>query len=195
MGSMESLSSHSSEQNSCSKTGSPSRSKHKGSGSLCWTTSSPSSNGPKSPPCTASPDSSSKEDANKTDGEWEEALSTSPGDRSSPASEILQRTLGETLEDHGEEQHSLSTCSSLTSLHISEGKKAAFLHDVEAKSRNPASYPLTTHNPPFNRTLTACANKHQHQQNAVNFTCKIISGQLALKMKQALRELRGLVLK
>uniref|UniRef100_A0A673KPP4 Rho GTPase-activating protein 42-like n=1 Tax=Sinocyclocheilus rhinocerous TaxID=307959 RepID=A0A673KPP4_9TELE len=123
MGSMESLSSHSSEQNSCSKTGSPSRTKHKASGSLCWTTPSPSSNGPKSPACTTSPDSSSKEDANKTDGEWEEALSTSPGDRSSPASELLQTTLGETLEDHGEERHSLSTCSSLTSLHISEGKK------------------------------------------------------------------------
>uniref|UniRef100_A0A8C2ABR2 Rho GTPase activating protein 42a n=1 Tax=Cyprinus carpio TaxID=7962 RepID=A0A8C2ABR2_CYPCA len=123
MGSMESLSSHSSEQNSCSKTGSPSRTKHKASGSLCWTTPSPSSNGPKSPACTTSPDSSSKEDANKTDGEWEEALSTSPGDRSSAASELLQTTLGETLEDHGEERHSLSTCSSLTSLHISEGKK------------------------------------------------------------------------
>ncbi|XP_052393259.1 rho GTPase-activating protein 42 isoform X1 [Carassius gibelio] len=121
MGSMESLSSHSSEQNSCSKTGSPSRTKHKASGSLCWTTPSPSSNGPKSPACTTSPDSSSKEDANKTDGEWEEALSTSPGDRSSQASELLQTTPGETLEDHGEETHSLSTCSSLTSLHISEG--------------------------------------------------------------------------
>uniref|UniRef100_A0A8C1J7Z8 Rho GTPase-activating protein 42 n=1 Tax=Cyprinus carpio TaxID=7962 RepID=A0A8C1J7Z8_CYPCA len=121
MGSMESLSSHSSEQNSCSKTGSPSRTKHKVSGSLCWTTPSPSSNGPKSPACTTSPDSSSKEDANKTDGEWEEALSTSPGDRSSAASELLQTTLGETLEDHGEDRHSLSTCSSLTSLHISEG--------------------------------------------------------------------------
>lgn len=117
MGSMESLSSHSSEQNSCSKTGSPSRNKHKASGSLCWTTPSPSSNGPKSPTCTTSPDSSSKEDANKTDGEWEEALSTSPGDRSSPASELLHRTLGETAED----QRSLSSCSSLTSLHISEG--------------------------------------------------------------------------
>uniref|UniRef100_A0A673KVS4 Rho GTPase-activating protein 42 n=1 Tax=Sinocyclocheilus rhinocerous TaxID=307959 RepID=A0A673KVS4_9TELE len=128
MGSMESLSSHSSEQNSCSKTGSPSRTKHKASGSLCWTTPSPSSNGPKSPACTTSPDSSSKEDANKTDGEWEEALSTSPGDRSSPASELLQTTLGETLEDHGEERHSLSTCSSLTSLHISEGKKKIYCH-------------------------------------------------------------------
>ncbi|XP_057216906.1 rho GTPase-activating protein 42 isoform X2 [Triplophysa rosa] len=121
MGSMESLSSHSSEQNSCSKTGSPSRTKHKPSGSLCWTTSTPSSNGPKSSAYTTSPDSSSKEDANKTDGEWEEALSTSPGDRGSPISELLQRPLGEQLEGHGEERRSLSAASSLTSLHISEG--------------------------------------------------------------------------
>uniref|UniRef100_A0A8C2I7R8 Rho GTPase activating protein 42a n=1 Tax=Cyprinus carpio TaxID=7962 RepID=A0A8C2I7R8_CYPCA len=76
MGSMESLSSHSTEQNSCSNTGSPSCTKHKASGNLCWATPSPSSNGPKSPACTTSPDSSSKEDANKTDGEWEQALST-----------------------------------------------------------------------------------------------------------------------
>ncbi|XP_056587591.1 rho GTPase-activating protein 42 isoform X1 [Triplophysa dalaica] len=119
MGSMESLSSHSSEQNSCSKTGSPTRAKHKPSGSLCWTT--PSSNGPKRSAYTTSPDSSSKEDANKTDGEWEEALSTSPGDRGSPISELLQRPLGEQLEGHGEVRRSLSTASSLTSLHISEG--------------------------------------------------------------------------
>lgn len=33
------------------------------------------------------------------------------------------------MEDHGEERHSLSTCSSLTSLHISEGKnKYVSLH-------------------------------------------------------------------
>ncbi|XP_051536284.1 rho GTPase-activating protein 42-like isoform X3 [Myxocyprinus asiaticus] len=121
MGSMESLSSHSSEQNSCSKTGSPSCSKHMASGSLCWTTHSPSSNGPKSSACTTSPDSSSKEDTTKTDGEWEEALSTSPGDRGSPVPELLQKPLGERLEEHGEEQRSLSSCSSLTSLHISEG--------------------------------------------------------------------------
>ncbi|TRY99637.1 hypothetical protein DNTS_004828 [Danionella cerebrum] len=115
MGSMESLSSHSSEQNSCSKTGSPPRPKHIAPGSLCWTTPPPSSNGPKITACNTSPDSSSKEDANKTDGEWEEALSTSPGDRSSPVSELLQRGLRETPADH------LSSCSSLTSLHISEG--------------------------------------------------------------------------
>ncbi|MBN3297924.1 RHG42 protein, partial [Amia calva] len=68
MGSIESLSSHSSEQNSSSKTSS-SQQKNKSGSSLGWTASQASSNGPKSPTCTASPDSSSKEDTAKTDGE------------------------------------------------------------------------------------------------------------------------------
>ncbi|KAI4877906.1 hypothetical protein NFI96_017400 [Prochilodus magdalenae] len=121
MGSMESLSSHSSERNGCSKASSPSRSKHKISGSLCWTTPSPSSNGPKSPPGTTSPDSSSKEDAAKTDGEWEEALSSLPTGRASPAPELPHRAEEQSPEEHRAGRLSMSTCSSLTSLHISEG--------------------------------------------------------------------------
>uniref|UniRef100_A0A3B1KEB6 Rho GTPase-activating protein 42 n=1 Tax=Astyanax mexicanus TaxID=7994 RepID=A0A3B1KEB6_ASTMX len=121
MGSMESLSSHSSERNGCSKASSPSRSKHKASGSLCWTTPSPSSNGPKSPPGTTSPDSSSKEDAAKTDGEWEEALSSLPTGRASPALELPDRAEQQSPEERGATRLSMSTCSSLTSLHISEG--------------------------------------------------------------------------
>lgn len=124
MGSLESLSSHSSEQNGCSKAASPSRSKHKISGSLCWTTPSPSSDGPKSPGGTTSPDSSSKEDAAKTDGEWEEALSVLPPERASPAPELPNRA----EEENAEVQRSghisnVSSCSSLTSLHISEGER------------------------------------------------------------------------
>uniref|UniRef100_A0AAR2LX00 Rho GTPase-activating protein 42 n=1 Tax=Pygocentrus nattereri TaxID=42514 RepID=A0AAR2LX00_PYGNA len=121
MGSMESLSSHSSERNSCSKATSPSRSKHKASSSLCWTTPSPSSNGPKSPPGTTSPDSSSKEDAAKTDGEWEEALSSLPTGQVSPAPELLDKAEDQSPEEREAGRLSMSTCSSLTSLHISEG--------------------------------------------------------------------------
>ncbi|KAK1788298.1 hypothetical protein P4O66_016737 [Electrophorus voltai] len=118
MGSLESLSSHSSEQNGCSKASSPSRSKHKVSGSLCWTTPSPSSDRPKSPAGTTSPDSSSKEDTAKTD-EWEEALSALPTQQRSPAPET---TDGSTVQSPEEQKTGhLSTCSSLTSLHISEG--------------------------------------------------------------------------
>ncbi|TSQ12714.1 Rho GTPase-activating protein 42 [Bagarius yarrelli] len=122
MGSLESLSSHSSEQNGCSKAASPSRSKHKISGSLCWTTPSPSSDGPKSPGGTTSPDSSSKEDAAKTDGEWEEALSVLPTERVSPAPEVPKRAEEENTEvQRSGRISSMSSCSSLTSLHISEG--------------------------------------------------------------------------
>lgn len=123
MGSLESLSSHSSEQNGCSKAASPLRSKHKISGSLCWTTPSPSSDGPKSPGGTTSPDSSSKEDAAKTDGEWEEALSVLPPERASPAPELPNRAEEENAEvQRSGHISSMSSCSSLTSLHISEGK-------------------------------------------------------------------------
>ncbi|KAI5622465.1 rho GTPase-activating protein 42 isoform X1 [Silurus asotus] len=122
MGSLESLSSHSSEQNGCSKATSPSRAKHKISGSLCWTTPSPSSDGPKSPGGTTSPDSSSKEDAAKTDGEWEEALSVLPQERVSPTPELPNRAEEENAEvQRSGRGSSMSSCSSLTSLHISEG--------------------------------------------------------------------------
>ncbi|MGH0180035.1 UNVERIFIED_CONTAM: hypothetical protein FKN15_003192 [Acipenser sinensis] len=68
MGSIESLSSHSSEQNSSSKTSS-SQQKDKSASSIPWIASPVSSNGQKSSAGTTSPDSSSKEDAAKTDGE------------------------------------------------------------------------------------------------------------------------------
>ncbi|KAL2095129.1 hypothetical protein ACEWY4_009848 [Coilia grayii] len=135
-GSMESLSSHSSEQNSHSKAGSPSHSKSSKSASaaLCWShassqASSSHSNGPKSPPaCASSPESSSKEDGSgKTDGEAEDALSVSsltPVGRRSPAPEVPLRAQGNAAgggEPRAAAHRSLSASSSLTSLHISEG--------------------------------------------------------------------------
>ncbi|KAA8594041.1 hypothetical protein FQN60_004875, partial [Etheostoma spectabile] len=76
MGSMESLSSHSSEQNSSSKTASCSQTKDK---SLLDLRRSPSqlSDGPRSAVCVSSPESSSREDTGRTDGESEDALSLS----------------------------------------------------------------------------------------------------------------------
>ncbi|XP_058490924.1 rho GTPase-activating protein 42 isoform X8 [Solea solea] len=76
MGSMESLSSHSSEQNSSSKTASSAQAKEK---SLLDLRRSPSklSNGPRTTVCLSSPESSSREDAGRTDGESEDALSLS----------------------------------------------------------------------------------------------------------------------
>uniref|UniRef100_A0A8C9SQT4 Rho GTPase activating protein 42a n=1 Tax=Scleropages formosus TaxID=113540 RepID=A0A8C9SQT4_SCLFO len=74
--------------NSSSKTGSSSQPKDKSTGSLCWTPSQVSSNGPKSSTCTTSPECSSREDAAKTDWESEDTQSVSSvttADRCSPA--------------------------------------------------------------------------------------------------------------
>ncbi|XP_028656116.1 rho GTPase-activating protein 42 [Erpetoichthys calabaricus] len=93
MGSIESLSSHSSEQNSSSKTIS-SQPKEKVVSGIPWITSQISANGQKSSACTTSPDSSSKEDTAKTDGDSDtQSLSsvTTAGKRS-PNLEIPKKT-------------------------------------------------------------------------------------------------------
>uniref|UniRef100_A0A3P8VDI5 Rho GTPase-activating protein 42 n=1 Tax=Cynoglossus semilaevis TaxID=244447 RepID=A0A3P8VDI5_CYNSE len=73
MGSMESLSSHSSEQNTSSHTASIAQAKERSFLGLHQTP----SNSPGSTVCMSSPESSSKEDMGRTDGESEDALSTS----------------------------------------------------------------------------------------------------------------------
>ncbi|XP_063807571.1 rho GTPase-activating protein 42 isoform X2 [Pseudophryne corroboree] len=87
MGSIESLSSHSSEQNVNSRSASSPLRDKKGGG-IPWVTSTPSSNGQKSSSLwTTSPESSSKEDASKTDVESDcQSVSslTSPGNISPP---------------------------------------------------------------------------------------------------------------
>ncbi|XP_075707634.1 rho GTPase-activating protein 42 [Rhinoderma darwinii] len=128
MGSVESLSSHSSEQNiRC--TSSPQRDK-KGGG-IPWVTSTPSSNGPKSSSLwTTSPESSSKEDASKTDVESDcQSVSsvTSPGNISPP----IDLTKKEHYELSGLK---LSSASSLRSLPSTEGMK----------SRSPSTQSLTS---------------------------------------------------
>ncbi|XP_037314111.1 rho GTPase-activating protein 42 isoform X1 [Pungitius pungitius] len=75
-GSMESLSSHSSEQNSSTKTACSARLKDKSLPDL-RPTPSRLSVGPGSSACLSSPESSSREDAGRTDGESEDALSLS----------------------------------------------------------------------------------------------------------------------
>ncbi|XP_036379556.1 rho GTPase-activating protein 42-like isoform X2 [Megalops cyprinoides] len=126
MGSIESLSSHSSEQNSSSKTGSSSQPPDKSAGSPHWTPSLASSSGPKSPACTTSPDSSSKEDAAKTDGESEDGQSlssvTTAGKRS-PALEPPQAS-PHGLADPRPAELNRSAAPSLRSLHISEGRRS-----------------------------------------------------------------------
>lgn len=122
MGSMESLSSHSSEQNSSCKTASSAQVKDK---SLLDLRRTPSqlSNGPRSAStCVSSPESSSREDAARTDGESEDALSlssVSTAPRLSPAPKKAPHC----RTDLKPALLNRSSAPSLKSLHVSEGTR------------------------------------------------------------------------
>uniref|UniRef100_A0A673LFG1 Rho GTPase-activating protein 42-like n=1 Tax=Sinocyclocheilus rhinocerous TaxID=307959 RepID=A0A673LFG1_9TELE len=125
IGSMDSLSSHSSEQNSSSKTCSSPQPKDKPPfPGLRHTPSSLSSSEPQGPTCTSSPDSSSREDTGRVD--WEDSCrvnSASAAARSSPAP---------TKAPHSEvgiksAQLNRSNAPSLRSLHITEGRKSCMV--------------------------------------------------------------------
>ncbi|KFW88457.1 Rho GTPase-activating protein 42, partial [Phalacrocorax carbo] len=93
MGSIESLSSHSSEQNSTTKCA-PSQPREK-SGGIPWIASPPSSNGQKgSGLWTTSPESSSKEDATKTDVEsdCQSVASVTGQENASPPTDLTKKT-------------------------------------------------------------------------------------------------------
>ncbi|XP_059420641.1 rho GTPase-activating protein 42 isoform X2 [Carassius carassius] len=122
IGSMDSLSSHSSEQNSSSKTCSSPQPKDKPPfPGLRHVPSSLSSDEPQGPTCTSSPDSSSREDTGRVD--WEvscrvnaasAAASSSPAPRKAPHSEVGIKSA----------QLNRSNAPSLRSLHIIEGRKS-----------------------------------------------------------------------
>ncbi|XP_044140997.1 rho GTPase-activating protein 42 [Bufo gargarizans] len=130
MGSIESLSSHSSEQNVNSRCASSPQRDKKGGG-IPWVTSTPSSNGQKSSSLwTTSPESSSKEDASKTDVESDcQSVSsvTSRGNISPP----IDLTKKGHYELSGLKR---SAASSLRSLPSTEGMK----------SRSPSTQSLTS---------------------------------------------------
>lgn len=93
MGSIESLSSHSSEQNSTSKC-TPSQPREK-SGGIPWIASPASSNGQKSSGLwTTSPESSSKEDATKTDVEsdCQSVASVTGPENASPPTDLTKKS-------------------------------------------------------------------------------------------------------
>ncbi|XP_048073077.1 rho GTPase-activating protein 42 isoform X9 [Ursus arctos] len=119
MGSIESLSSHSSEQNSTTK--SASCQPREKSGGIPWIVSPSPSNGQKSLGLwTTSPESSSKEDATKTDAESDcqsIASVTSPGDVSPPI-DLVKKGL------YGLSGLKRASTSSLTSISAAEGSKS-----------------------------------------------------------------------
>ncbi|XP_074496541.1 rho GTPase-activating protein 42 isoform X2 [Sebastes fasciatus] len=122
MGSMESLSSHSSEQNSSSKTASSAQVKDK---SLLDLRRTPSqlSNGPRSAVCVSSPESSSREDTARTDGESEDALSLSSVS-TAPRLSLAPKKAPHCRIDLRPAPLNRSAGPSLKSLHISEGHRS-----------------------------------------------------------------------
>uniref|UniRef100_A0A673MSL8 Rho GTPase-activating protein 42-like n=1 Tax=Sinocyclocheilus rhinocerous TaxID=307959 RepID=A0A673MSL8_9TELE len=119
IGSMDSLSSHSSEQNSSSKTCSSPKPKDKPPfPGLRRTPSSLSSSEPQGPTCTSSPDSSSREDTGRVD--WDDSCRRNSGSaaaRSSPAPTKAPHS------EVGIKSAQLNR-SSAPSLHITEGRKS-----------------------------------------------------------------------
>ncbi|XP_069572428.1 rho GTPase-activating protein 42 isoform X2 [Brachyistius frenatus] len=147
MGSIESLSSHSSEQNTSSKTASSGWKTSQDKSVLdLRRTPSQHSNGPGSTVCVSSPESSSREDTGRTDGESEDALSlssVSTTPRLSPAPKKAPhfRT------DIRPVLLSRSAAPSLKSLHTSEGCRSfpgsvQSLSTLESKEGSkPAGHP------------------------------------------------------
>ncbi|KAF0030136.1 hypothetical protein F2P81_016867 [Scophthalmus maximus] len=119
MGSMESLSSHSSEQNTSSKSACHAQVKEK---SLLDLRRTPSqlSNDPRSTVCVSSPESSSREDTGRTDGESEDALSQSSVS-TAPMLSPAPKKAPHFRADLRPAPLNRSPAPSLKSLHISEG--------------------------------------------------------------------------
>ncbi|XP_042648942.1 rho GTPase-activating protein 42 isoform X2 [Tyto alba] len=119
MGSIESLSSHSSEQNSTTKC-TPSQPREK-SGGIPWIASPASSNGQKSSGLwTTSPESSSKEDAAKTDVEsdCQSVASVTGPENASPPTDLTKKT------SYSLSGLKRSSASSLRSIPSAEGNKS-----------------------------------------------------------------------
>uniref|UniRef100_A0AAY4E530 Rho GTPase-activating protein 42 n=1 Tax=Denticeps clupeoides TaxID=299321 RepID=A0AAY4E530_9TELE len=123
IGSMESLSSHSSEQNSSSKTGSSSQPKEKTPSSLLRSPSQLSSNWPKGPACISSPDSSSREDTGRTDGDSEDTHSLSSLNTACKSSPVPKKA-PHSLANLKPGQLNHCGAPSLRSLDMSEGHRS-----------------------------------------------------------------------
>ncbi|KAM6933703.1 rho GTPase-activating protein 42 isoform 1-T1 [Xenentodon cancila] len=125
MGSMESLSSHSSEQNTSSKAASSGQVGANQGKSLTDLRRTPSqhSNGPGSAACVSSPESSSKEDAGRTDGESEDTLSLSSLS-STPRLSPAPKKAPHCYTDLRPVLMKRSTSPSVKSLHVPDGHRS-----------------------------------------------------------------------
>ncbi|XP_068786501.1 rho GTPase-activating protein 42 [Struthio camelus] len=194
MGSIESLSSHSSEQNSTSKcTTSQPREK---SGGIPWIASPPSSNGQKSSGLwTTSPESSSKEDATKTDVESDcQSIASVTGPESaSPPTDLTKKS------SYGLSGLKRSSASSLRSIPSAEGNKSCSgsiqsLSSVDIKD-TPKASPNPDLPPKMCRRLrldTASSNGYQRPGSVVAARAQLFESTGSLKQVSSGRQAKAM---
>uniref|UniRef100_A0A8C3XSZ0 Rho GTPase-activating protein 42 n=1 Tax=Chelydra serpentina TaxID=8475 RepID=A0A8C3XSZ0_CHESE len=194
MGSIESLSSHSSEQNSTTKSAS-SQPREK-SGGIPWIASPPSSNGQKSSGLwTTSPESSSKEDATKTDVEsdCQSVASVTGPENTSPPIDLTKKGL------YGLSGLKRSAASSLRSIPSAEGNKSCSgsvqsLASIDAKD-TPKAPPNPELPPKMRRRLrldTASSNGYQRPGSVVAARAQLFESAGSLKQTSSGRQAKAM---
>ncbi|XP_068001360.1 rho GTPase-activating protein 42 isoform X1 [Melanerpes formicivorus] len=194
MGSIESLSSHSSEQNSTTKCV-PSQPREK-SGGIPWIASPPSSNGQKSSGLwTTSPESSSKEDATKTDVESDcQSVTSVTGTENASLSTDLTKKSSYSLSGLKR-----SSASSLRSIPSAEGTKSCSGSIQSLSSTDTRDTPKPPPNPDLPpkmcrrlRLDTASSNGYQRPGSVVAARAQLFESAGSLKQVSSGRQAKAM---
>ncbi|NXP44168.1 RHG42 protein, partial [Heliornis fulica] len=194
MGSIESLSSHSSEQNSTAKC-TPSQPREK-SGGIPWIASPPSSNGQKSSGLwTTSPESSSKEDATKTDVEsdCQSVASVTGPENVSPPTDLTKKS------SYSLSGLKRSSASSLRSIPSAEGNKSCSGSIQSLSSTDTKDTPKVPPNPDLPpkmcrrlRLDTASSNGYQRPGSVVAARAQLFESAGSLKQVSSGRQAKAM---
>ncbi|NXL51295.1 RHG42 protein, partial [Podilymbus podiceps] len=194
MGSIESLSSHSSEQNSTTKCA-PSQPREK-SGGIPWIASPPSSNGQKSSGLwTTSPESSSKEDATKTDVEsdCQSVASVTGPENASPPTDLTKKS------SYSLSGLKRSSASSLRSIPSAEGNKSCSGSVQSLSSTDTKDTPKAPPNPDLPpkmcrrlRLDTASSNGYQRPGSVVAARAQLFESAGSLKQVSSGRQAKAM---
>ncbi|NXF36536.1 RHG42 protein, partial [Nyctibius bracteatus] len=194
MGSIESLSSHSSEQNSTTKC-TPSQPREK-SGGIPWIASPPSSNGQKSSGLwTTSPESSSKEDATKTDVEsdCQSVASVTGPENASPRTDLTKKS------SYSLSGLKRSSASSLRSIPSAEGNKSCSGSIQSLSSTDTKDTPKAPLNPDLPpkmcrrlRLDTASSNGYQRPGSVVAARAQLFESAGSLKQVSSGRQAKAM---
>uniref|UniRef100_A0A8C6L422 Rho GTPase activating protein 42 n=1 Tax=Nothobranchius furzeri TaxID=105023 RepID=A0A8C6L422_NOTFU len=176
MGSMESLSSHSSEQNASSKPVSSRQKTDQNKLEIPRRMPSQLSNGPGITVCVSSPESSSKEDAGRTDGDSEDALSIS-SDNTTPRLSPAPKKAPHCHTDLKPAQLSRSFSPSLRSLLVSDGQRSSSgsvqsISTLETKdSLKPPGHPDLPPKVVIRRRMDGCSNNGYQRPGSCKHPC------------------------